>query len=197
VRHELALGGATFGLRPVTLADAAFIVELRTDSRLARFIGGTSPRVEDQERWLEAYFARTGDYYFVVHAVATGRAEGTIAIYDVDQSTRCAEWGRWVLRPGSLAAPESALLLYRVAFDTLGLEMVYCRTVAANEQVVSFHTSCGLTTHARLADYVTLGGVTYDAIEQRMTRAAWATCETTLVKAAAAVTRLARPLTGL
>ena len=192
MRHDIAMAGAAFRLRPLTLADAGFVVELRTDPRAARFINPTSPHVADQERWTEQYLARPGDYCFVVERLDTHHPEGMVGIYHEDRARRSAEWGRWVLVPGSLAAAESALLVYRIAFEVLGLDLLYCRTVAANQQVVSFHSSCGLVTHARLPNFVSLDGVAHDVVEQRMTRAAWPAHAPALARSAAAAARILR-----
>jgi RimJ/RimL family protein N-acetyltransferase len=190
MQHAFRLRGAAFGLRPVEMDDAAFIVDLRTDSRTARFIHRISSRLEDQQAWLQAYFARPGDYYFVVEQLATGAAQGTVGLYDEDRTARSAEWGRWVLRPGSLAAVESALLIYRLAFEVLELDLVYCRTVVANEQVLSFHDSTGLVRHARLPAHATIDSIPHDAVEHRMTRADWARHGEALAQKAAAVARI-------
>ena len=175
MRHDVELDGVAFRLRPITSDDAAFIVALRNDARLSRFLHRGAPDVAAQQRWLQAYFERPGDYYFIVERRADGSPEGALGIYDLEAATRRAEWGRWVLRAGSLAAAESAWLVYRAAFDVLGLELVYCRTVAANQRVVSFHTACGLTTHATLPGHAVLDGVPHDVVEQHLTRAAWPT----------------------
>ena len=66
--------------------------------------------------------------------------------------------------------------MYRLGFEALGLDLLYCRTIAANQRVVSFHTSCGLTAHATLPGFATIDGVAYDVVEQHMTRTASASC---------------------
>jgi hypothetical protein len=72
-----------------------------------------------------------------------------------------------------MAALESAILIYRTAFEMLGLNILYCRTVAENRQVVSFHNSFGLETHALLPRYFELASRKLDAIEHRMERQRW------------------------
>ena len=191
MRHDLRITGDAFGLRPAGLADVDFIVALRTDPERARFIRTTSPDRADQERWMQAYFERPDDYYWIVEHLGTSRPEGTIGIYAVEPDLRTAEWGRWILRRGSVAAAESALLVYRMAFGPLALDDLVCRTLADNTQVVSFHDSCGLRTERRLPRYVELDGVMHDAIEQRMTRTLWPSCEPALAKKAAAAARIA------
>jgi len=171
MRHEIHLAGAAFGLRPVTAEDAEFIVGLRNDAALNTFIHPTSPRVEDQVAWIERYEQSAGDYYFLIERLSDHSAEGLIGIYDIEGGE--GEWGRWMLRPGSLAAVESAALIYRCAFERLGLQAVACRTVAANKRVVSFHDSCGITARRILPDHVVLRGECWDAVEHRLTHEAW------------------------
>jgi RimJ/RimL family protein N-acetyltransferase len=188
MRHDLHIEGQAFRLRPVTADDGAAIVALRNRPELSRFINATSADPADQYAWLEGYHGRAGDYYFIVEG-SDGAFEGTIALYDVDAELGIAEWGRWILRPNSLAAVESALLLYRLAFDRLGLEAVYCRTVAANEAVVSFHNSCGLESGGIQAGGFERDSIQHDLIEQRLRRENWPAVEARLAGLAAAVAR--------
>ncbi|MEJ7813448.1 MAG: GNAT family N-acetyltransferase [Gemmatimonadaceae bacterium] len=190
MRHEIRLQGAAFALRPVELSDARLIVALRTDGDRTRFLHPTPPSIQAQEEFLERYFAREGDYYFVVERRDSHVPEGLISVYDIDSGARCGEWGRWVVRSGSLAAVESVLLIFRAAFEVLDLEMVYSRTLVQNERVVSFHESCGLETHAVLPRYTRIGGEQHDAIEHRLTRARWPQIEPGLRAHADRIARL-------
>ncbi len=191
MRHAIRLDGFALALRPVERADAAFIVQLRTDPHLCYYIHPTSPDVADQEAWLDRYFVREGDYYFVVEQKASGEREGLAGIYNVNAEGTCAEWGRWILRPGSMGAIESALLVYTVAFEQLGLEEVYCRTMIENKQAVSFHRSCGLEERTILPKYLRVGMNEYDAIEQYLTRARWQFCRHKLSRHAERIARRA------
>lgn len=173
MRHDLSATGSAFGLRPITLADARFVVELRTGSSRSEFLHRIAADVPHQEAYLARYFSRPGDYYFVIYRLESGHPEGTVGLYDVDRDAGTAQWGRWIVQEGSLAALESAVLLYGLAFDRLALKMVYCRTVTANTSVVSFHRSFGLTTHGLLPRHFGIGDQMYDAIEQRLTREQW------------------------
>ncbi len=187
--HDLKGSGHRFRLRPLEVEDAAFVVKLRRDPALSRYINPTSPSELDQMAWTEAYFLRDNEYCFVVEDKVSGQREGTISIYNVDVPARQAEMGRWVLRPGSFAAPESVLLAYSLAFGPLGLRRVYCRTLTENEQVVSFHRSCGLA-EAGPAPAVVLDGTSHEAVEQYVTDETWPDVERTLERSAAAAARL-------
>lgn len=168
MRHDLRRDGEAFRLRPAEIEDDAFILSLRTDPTLSQFIGATDASPERQRAWMEAYFGRPGDYYWIIEHRASGRADGTIALYDVTEGR--GEWGRWILRPGSLAAVESVLLLSDVAFEDLGMAEIYCRTTLANHKVVAFHDGMGWERKALLPDCTPLG----DAVEHGLTHALWA-----------------------
>ena len=172
MRHKLTLEGPAFRLRPVEREDAKAIVQLRNDETLGRFLHQGSATVEDQLRWQEAYENRPGDFYFVIETLET-KMEGLVAIYNTDNLVGQAEWGRWILRHGSLAAVESALLVYRCAFNELNLNEVYCHTLSHNRRTVSFHDSCGITRKQRLAGRFIIKGQRQDAIEHRVDREAW------------------------
>jgi RimJ/RimL family protein N-acetyltransferase len=172
LRHDLRLEGPAFRLRPVEVSDAATITHLRREPSRARFIHETDPSVDAQIRWLESYFARPGDYYWAIERRGDGAVEGFLGIYDVEGDV--AEWGRWVLQPGSLAAPESAWLVHEAGFGLLGLETLLTRTLADNQAVVAFHARYGAETVRIVPGHARIGGVDHDAVEARMTRTSWA-----------------------
>jgi RimJ/RimL family protein N-acetyltransferase len=198
MRHDLRVDGAAFRLRPAEISDAAFIASLRSDPAVNRFIHATSPDPARQAKWMEDYFKRDGDYYFIVERIRRRSSdkdvrEGTIGIYDIDAATGAAEWGRWVLRPGSLAGLESAVLVCRAGFDYLKLSTLYCRTIVQNRHVVQFHESFGLYRHGIIRDFVLIGEDRFDVVDQRMTREMWdarrADLERKVTRMAAAVNR--------
>jgi RimJ/RimL family protein N-acetyltransferase len=174
MRHDIRLAGRVYGLRPVELDDAEFIVALRTcDPQRVRYLHPIPPDTEQQRRWLRSYFERQNDYYFVVENRDSRCRHGLVGIYNIDPVVQTGEWGRWILRPGSFAAVESALLVYRVAFEYLQLRSIYCITVADNLPVVSFHDSCGLARAAFLPRHFELAGVTHDAVKQVCVHENW------------------------
>lgn len=186
VKHDVAIRGVRFRLRPAEMGDATFIVALRTDPRRSQFIHPISARIVDQEAWLERYFARPGDYYFIIERLDDGQPEGTVGLYDQDPVARCAEWGRWVVRIGSGAGLEGLWLIYRVAFEVLDLDMVYAHTIATNERALAVHASYGLAPHRHLPRFIRLGDTLHDAVEHRLTRSLWPAHEgilSTLVRA--------------
>jgi RimJ/RimL family protein N-acetyltransferase len=167
VRHDFHLRGRAFQLRPVTENDAEFILHLR--SRAGRFLSPGASSKAEQLEWLADYFTRAGDFYFVVESMFGSRREGVLGLYDIDEGERTAEWGRWVLESASSAAVESALLIYRCAFEKLNLERVRCRTLVENRRVISFHESCGLV---REESFATVGE-SLPTVMHTLSRAEW------------------------
>jgi len=173
MRHDLHMPGFGFGLRPLALEDAEFIVEIRSDRHRTRFLHPIPPSVEAQRDYILQYFERPGDYYFVVERAGEKSREGLIAIYNANLEKKQADWGRWILRPGSLASVESVLRIYEAAFDCLHLDEVRSHTFYENKQVVSFHDHCNLSRRGVIPDYYTIAGVNYDVVEHTLTRGDW------------------------
>ena len=170
MQHNYTLEGNSYILRPVKKSDASFIASLRSDQDLTKFINKVTSNVADQEAWLESYFLRPDDYYFVVERKSDKRQEGLISLYDVDENKGVGEWGRWILRKDSSAAVESAYLIYMFAFETLSLNKTVCRTILENKKVCSFHDSCGLARQRTLPRYLEDH---FDAVEHVLTKPEW------------------------
>lgn len=139
MNHSVTTEGFGVRLRPVRMTDAAFIVWLRNLEHAKGRIGDTVDEA-GQRAWLEKYFTREGDYYFIIET-AGGVAVGAYGIYDL--RGRSAESGRWVIRPEVPAAIPSALLAFQTAFETLGLDELRVSTVATNQLVLSLNKKFG------------------------------------------------------
>ena len=173
MRHSINLSCVRYRLRPVKLEDAAFIVALRTDPLLNRFVHETSARVEEQVAWLERYFERPGDYYFIVETTDSFEPQGTVGLYNTRSESNCGEWGRWILKRGSMAALESAWLIYEAGFSKLRFAELCSRTLAENQAVISFHDSFGASRAATLEAHFSVRGEHKAAVEHRITAAEW------------------------
>ena len=98
-------------IRPVQLEDAPFIVWLRNLQHVKGRLGDSAEDVSNQTHWLNRYFEKEGDYYFLVETLH-GVPVGTHSIYNFSGSR--AEIGRFAMRPGVRGGnptPPSFLLL--------------------------------------------------------------------------------------
>ena len=105
MRHTIQAEGFGVRLRPVRLQDAEFIVWLRNLEHAKGRVGDSPTEKATQAEWLQAYFGREGDYYFIIETT-DGIEVGAYGIYD--RTGDSAESGRWVIRPEVPAAIPSA-----------------------------------------------------------------------------------------
>jgi hypothetical protein len=135
------IAGKVIRLRPARIADAEFIVELRTNEKKSRHISRTSSDVSSQQNWLEQNLKDDGQVYFIIEDLL-GNSFGTVRIYDVVGHSFC--WGSWVLSDTSpkTAAIESAILIYQFALEC-GFLMAHFDVRKANTSVCKFHERFG------------------------------------------------------
>ena len=165
MKHNIRQFGFSYKLRPVEIEDAQFIIDTRLeDSEKSQFVHKISSDINKQIDWLNQYFEKDNDYYFVIENIFTGEKEGLISIYNIEGNK--AEWGRWVLKRGSLASIEGVNILYQIAFNKLGLAELYSRTVENNVSVVNFHKNINAKFRSVLKNEFELEGKLYNAVEQ-------------------------------
>ena len=164
MKHSFSIEGYSYSLCPVTTEDASFIVKARLeDAERNKYINVISPDISLQIEWIEKYYVTPGDYYFVVKNKLTHCNEGLVAIYNL--SGKKAEWGRWVIKKDSIASIESFYLICCIAFEQLGLDEIYSRTILDNQLVVAFHDSVNAKRRRILVRYATIKDKVYDSVE--------------------------------
>ena len=134
--------GKNIYLREVTLNDAQFILNLRLDPAKGRHLSQTQPGVEKQQEFIRRYFQSQQDFYFIICDWSDSPL-GTVRIYDIQNDSFC--WGSWILSAGapSIAAIESALLLYDFAFFSLHYKRTHFDVRKDNRKVIDFHLRMG------------------------------------------------------
>ena len=171
MKHSIQLESYGIRLRPVVLADAGFIIALRSHPRTQGKVGDTAPDLALQQQWIEKYFQREGDYYFIVETTA-GKPVGTIGIYDLKDGI--GQWGRWIILPEvQVAAFPAVVLVHQIAFDVLGLTALTGSAVSTAEKVLGFHRRFGAEfTHVEPKSRC-IRGVWTDMVWIRVQRANW------------------------
>lgn len=129
-------------LRDASVADAEFILALRTDSRKSRHLSATSAQVEKQIAWLEAYAKAQDQAYFIIETTSA-EPIGTVRLYNPEEDSFC--WGSWILKDGApqTAAIESALMIYEYGIAHLGFKRAHFDVRKENESVWKFHERFG------------------------------------------------------
>ncbi|MFH1958630.1 MAG: GNAT family N-acetyltransferase [bacterium] len=138
------INGPHIQLRTATEDDAEFILSLRLDPLLSRYIGKTDTSIEKQRRWLREKIEKKDDYHMIIETLK-GQYLGVIALYNIDSQNKTFEWGRWIIKPDAptYTAVESALLCYFLGFKILKLERSVFGVMKENVKTISFHKKFG------------------------------------------------------
>jgi RimJ/RimL family protein N-acetyltransferase len=165
----------------VRVDDAPFIVWIRNLDHVKGKIGDSATDVAGQEKWLQAYFEREGDYYFIIETL-DGIKVGTHSLYDITDGA--AELGRWVIRPGVQAAVPSHMVAFGIAFDQLRLHALRNATVATNMPVISISRRFGFEEVGCKRGERLIGGKPVDMMHFILTAEKWARTRDKLVPSA-------------
>jgi len=168
--HSIVIEQFGIRLRPVQLQDAPFIVMLRNMDHTKGKVGDSATDTATQEKWLEGYFARDGDYYFIIET-SCGISLGTYGIYEVEGNQ--AESGRWIVHPEVPAAIPSIVLGFEVAFERLGLARLKARTVSTNHRVLSLNRRLGFQETKNKTESQMIAGKLAHLIEFSLDAQAW------------------------
>ena len=128
-----------------TVHDAEFILSLRQNTALNRFVSHVSPSLYAQKKWLEEYKSRelTGDEFYFIIRGPDMKPLGTVRIYDFKNDSFC--WGSWMVASDAprKTAIESALSIYEFAFYSLGFNQCHFDVRNENIKVIKFHNMMG------------------------------------------------------
>jgi len=139
---DLKLGDTTLQLAEIP--DAEFILKLRTDEKLNRYISETKPDIAAQIAWLTAYKQREAageEYYFIIRNQS--KPVGTIRIHDFNEES--FTMASWIIQRGThpYVSVASALLGYRAGFDYLDYRQARFEVQKGNEPSFRFHRKMG------------------------------------------------------
>jgi RimJ/RimL family protein N-acetyltransferase len=139
---EEKLRGTFVDLREVKIDDAEFILKLRCDEKKSMFLHKTQNDIGLQKTYLENYFAKTDEWYFISQN-KRGEKIGTIRIYDLRKDSFCT--GSWIMADGSSTEEcfETTYLCHRYGFTVLGFEKMHIDVRKGNKKVLRFHKTMG------------------------------------------------------
>lgn len=132
------LEGKNIYLRSVEKKDAEFLLRIRGDDKKNEFVHAIDNDITKEIDWIEKQRKREGDYFFSIISKRSNSIVGNIAICEIDVEKKIAELGRWVSYAESIDNLESVILVHDFAYDYLGLDYVFTKTIQENRKVVSF-----------------------------------------------------------
>lgn len=132
-------------LRLAEPSDAAFILSLRLDPTINKYLSQVEDNEIKQREWLQQYKKREiegSEFYFIIERSDKKKC-GTVRIYDLQEDS--FSWGSWILNEDKTryAAVESALLVYEWGFEKLGYAQSHFEVMKGNTGVIKFHRRMG------------------------------------------------------
>ncbi len=127
--------------------DAEFIIKLRTDPVLGKWIHSTDSDMEKQREWIRNYKDRERrgeDYYFIFYQEQD--PVGLNRMYNIHDTTFTT--GSWVFKPGIAfeCCVIASIIVRELAFEYLGLEYEHAfdGVHVENKKVIKFNHMMGL-----------------------------------------------------
>ncbi|WP_303208390.1 GNAT family N-acetyltransferase [Bacteroides oleiciplenus] len=135
--------------------DAEFILKLRTNEKLSRFIHSTDNNIDKQKEWIRNYKIREAnaeDYYFIFYK--DGIPVGLNRIYGIHDHIFTT--GSWIFDENVPfeCAVVASIITRELAFEYMGLELEdgYDGVHVDNKKVIRFNKLIGLKETARIRD---------------------------------------------
>lgn len=130
------INGKYIDMRCVTTDDAKFIVDLRNDNSLNKYVHAVSKDVELQVEWIRKQISRDNDYYFI-YSDKSGKPAGLCSIYDIDENLQTADFGRWISWGNAAENVEAVILSFDFAFEN-NVKTIYLDMISDNVKVIKF-----------------------------------------------------------
>lgn len=134
-------------VRLVREEDAEFIVRLRTDEKLSKYIHPTENNIQKQIDYIKGYKereARGEDYYFIF--LYQNQSVGVARLYNITE--QCFTFGSWLFVPDIpfWVSAAGALITREIGFEMLDkeLEKEVDGTHEDNKGVISFSKMLGM-----------------------------------------------------
>ncbi|GHV45556.1 hypothetical protein AGMMS49546_31630 [Spirochaetia bacterium] len=135
--------GEKYGLnfRLVEEKDADFIVKLRTDERLARYLHPTDNNISKQKEWVQKYKQREKDgldFYYIFEDLKNQQL-GLSRIYDVQKQSFTV--GSWIFSPNAPLGTSilGDIIVKEIGFENLGIGKCLFDVRKGNIHVLKYH----------------------------------------------------------
>lgn len=137
---DYKLEGKYVNLRSVTEEDAEFILEIRNNPQISKYLPPLNVTVDQQRQWIAKQRADKDSYYFILETPDLTPI-GTLSVYDIVDDH--AELGRSCSIGEPASTIEAGVLLSEFVFDTLHLEYTTIWVYEGNKAVIALNQSGG------------------------------------------------------
>jgi diamine N-acetyltransferase len=176
---SMVLRGSNVTLRPLRVTDAEMTLRWRNSPR-AFLLNPGARTVQQQRAWIAA--RPNTEYNFIIE-LGMKEPVGMLSLVDIDFQHRRAEPAHFLIGepdlvkpygPGCIAA-EAELLLFELAFDTLGLHRLDGTMAEDNTGMIAWNRYIGFREEGRLKHYYWLDGHWQDCVRMGLLEYAFRT----------------------
>lgn len=167
--------GKRIRLRAIEYKDISLMVQWRNDPAVYEHFYEQEPlSLVMQRRWFEKFLEKRDEKLWIIEAIETGEAIGTVGLVHIDWRSRKLEWGRLLIYPeeyrhGGYGSEVESLVL-RYVFDHLNMNRLYCEVFARNPNVIALHKKFGFIQEGMFKQHIFKDGVYQDVIYLAMLR---------------------------
>jgi RimJ/RimL family protein N-acetyltransferase len=127
-------------IRLVEPDDASFIVELRNNQKLNKYLSPTSPNIKEQVEWIKGYKKREAkkkEFYFIV--LENGEKRGLYRLYNINKFSFTI--GSWLfVKCNNQHLPIlTDILISDFGFESLNLATLLFDVRKENKKVIQYH----------------------------------------------------------
>lgn len=137
---DYKLEGRFVSLRSVIEDDAEFILQVRNNPEICKYLPPLNITIEQQQLWITKQRADNDSYYFILET-PQGESIGTLSVYNITDNH--AETGRSCCIGEPYHSIEASTLLMDFIFNTLKLEYTIVWVYEENKAVISLNQSLG------------------------------------------------------
>jgi len=136
-------------LRLIEKADLPMTLKWRNKDHIRRwFINSEIILANVHNAWYKQYLERDNDFVFIIETRDDAlRPVGQISVYNIDWSTRRAEFGRLIIGEddarGRQLAQLATKLLLKISFNQFSLKEVYLEVYRENAPAIAVYQKCG------------------------------------------------------
>lgn len=161
----MIIEGSHVKLRLLETADAELTFKWRQSDR-AVLLNKGAETIDSQRIWIEN--RPSSELNFMIE-LNNGSRVGMISLISINQFNKNAEAARFLIGEETMAqgipvAIESMMLLYKLAFETLGLERVYGTVVEDNVLMLKWQKFFGMSQEGIMRRHYYINGKFQDAI---------------------------------
>ncbi|MDD4589532.1 MAG: GNAT family N-acetyltransferase [Parabacteroides sp.] len=138
--YDGILEGKLVNLRSVTEDDTEFILEIRNNHEISKYLPFLNVTVEQQRAWITKQRADNDSYYFIIEDKEHRRI-GTVSVYNIIENH--AEVGRFCSIGNSIQNSETGILHDDFIFNVLCLNYLDVWVYKDNTHVLSLNKGFG------------------------------------------------------